>query len=67
MPNITDKPYSRKWAMIRLGAYVVGYGLLMGLRGEFEAPWVKNVMAGCAGAFLGMLLYEGQKFWRRKK
>jgi hypothetical protein len=67
MPNITDKPYSRKWAMIRVGAYVIDFGVLMGLRYEFEQYWVKNAIAGCAGAFMGMALYECQKGWRRKK
>ncbi len=53
--------------MVRVGVCIVAYGLLMGFRNEFEQFWVRNVIAGCAGAFLGMALYEGQKCWRRKE
>jgi hypothetical protein len=67
MPNITEKPQSRKWAMTRGGLCVVAFGVLMGLRSEVEQHWAKIAIAGCAGAFMGMALYECQKGWRRKK
>jgi hypothetical protein len=67
MPDIKDKPRSRKWVMIRVGLYIIAYGVLMGLRNEFEQPWTRNVFVGCAGAVMGMLLYKSQKYWRQGK
>ena len=67
MPNITEKPYRRKWAIIRVGAYCVAFGILMGLRNEFEQNWVKDVIAGCAFVFFGMAVYESQMWRRRQK
>lgn len=67
MSNIADKPNNGKSVMIRIGIYIVAYGILMGLRSEFDDFWMKTAMAACAGAFLGMALYEGQKIWRGRK
>ena len=67
MPNITDKPYRRVWAVVRVGVYCVVFGILMGLRNEFEQNWMKDVIAGCAFVFLGLAVYEGQMWRRRQK
>jgi hypothetical protein len=32
----------------------------MGLRSEFDEHWVKNLIAGCAGGFLGCALALSQ-------
>jgi len=46
---------------------IIAFGLLMGIRSEFEQNWVKTFVAGCAGAFLGVALYQTKKCWQRHK
>lgn len=53
------------WAVI--GFCVVAFGVLMGIRGEFEQLWVQTVLACCAGAFLGVALYAAQSYRALRK
>jgi hypothetical protein len=39
---------------------IIAYAILMGLRSEFDEHWVKNLIAGCAGGFLGCALALSQ-------
>jgi len=39
---------------------IIAYALLMGLRSKFEEHWIKNLIAGCAGGFLGCALALSQ-------
>jgi hypothetical protein len=46
---------------------IIVFGGLMGIRSSFEQHWVQTGIAGCAGAFMGVALYQGKKCWPRNK
>jgi hypothetical protein len=45
-----------------IGACCLAFGLLMGLRSDFEQHWAKNVLAGLAFAFMGLGIALAQKY-----
>ena len=64
MTNDADtKGYPMKTILIFVGS-VIAYGVLMGTRTEFKSPWVRALIAGCAGVFMAILL---SPLSRRKK
>jgi hypothetical protein len=52
----TNKHLNPKSTKVIIGLCIIAYGMLMGLRSEFDQHWLKNVIAGCAGGFLGCAL-----------
>jgi len=67
MTNNLDSARSRRSAIATIVLCIIAFGVFMGIRGEFEQHWVKTVIAGCAGAFLGVALYQAKKCWPRHK
>ena len=61
--------YNRSQAMMVMKISVSSHltGTIMAIRSEFEEPWVKTAIAACAGAFMGVALYQSKKFWPRAK
>jgi hypothetical protein len=38
------------------------FSVLMGMRGEFDSFWVRALVAGCAGAVLGIFVLPLRKY-----
>ena len=53
-------------AWVVIGLCVGAFGVLMGIRSEFEQLWVRTIIASCAGALLGVALYAAQWYRARK-
>jgi len=43
---------------------IILFGVLMGIREEFASIWIRMLVAGCAGAVLGILLLPVRRFRR---
>lgn len=67
MTDNPDPAHSPRGTIATIAVCIIAFGVLMGIRGEFEQQWLKTVIAGCAGAFLGMALYQTKKLWPRNK
>jgi len=67
MTNNFDSALRRSGIIIAIVLCIIAFGVLMGIRGEYEQQWLQTVIAGCAGAFLGVALYQAKKLWPRGK
>lgn len=67
MTNNLDNPRGNRGTLIIIAVNIIAYGVLMAIRSELEQPWAKMAIAACAGAFLGVALYQTKKFWPRAK
>jgi uncharacterized membrane protein YeaQ/YmgE (transglycosylase-associated protein family) len=67
MTDNLDSARNRIGTIATIVVCIIAFGVLMGIRGEFEQHWVQTVIAGCAGAFLGVALYQTKKCWPRHK
>jgi len=47
--------------IFKLVAGIVVFGVLMGIRTEFEQVWVRALVAACAGGILGWALLQARK------
>ncbi len=43
---------------------IILFGVLMGMRVEFTSVWVRMLIAGCAGAVLGIFVLPLRKYRR---
>ena len=43
---------------------IILFGVLMGMRGEFDSIWVRMLIAVCAGAVLGICVLPLRKYRR---
>lgn len=66
MTNNLDSLRGTRGTIVAIAVCIITYGVLMAIRSEFEQPWVKTTITGCAGAFLGVALYQAKKFWPRR-
>jgi hypothetical protein len=51
----------------QIAQFVVGvilFGVLMGIRGEFDSIWIRMLVAACAGAIFGIFVLPLRKFRR---
>ena len=65
MTNNPDNAHCRRGTIASIVICLIAFGVLMGIRGEFEQLRLQTVIAGCAGAFLGVALYQTKKLWPR--
>jgi len=47
--------------MIKLLVGIILFGMLMGMRDNFEGRWVRAAVAGCAGGILGWIILQCRK------
>jgi hypothetical protein len=50
--------------IIRLFVGIILFGVLMGLRDEFHSIWLRALIAGCAGAAIGIFVLPLRKYRR---
>ena len=67
MTDNPDPARSQRGTITAIVVCIVVFGVLMGIRGELEQQWLKTVIAGGAGAFFGVALYQTKKLWSRNK
>jgi uncharacterized membrane protein YeaQ/YmgE (transglycosylase-associated protein family) len=51
----------------QIARFIIGiivFGVLMGMRGEFQSFWVRALVAGCAGAVLAIFVLPLRKYRR---
>lgn len=54
-------PLWRRPQIVKLATGVGVFGVLMGLRTDFEDLWVRALVAACAGAALGWALLQARR------
>lgn len=63
--NRSDPP--SRATPVALVASILGFGLLMALRSQVDAPWQRILVAACAGALLGTAILLGRSYWAYRK
>ena len=61
------KPEAPKLTAAEIAQFVFGiilFGVLMGIRGEFDSVWVRILIAACAGAVLAIFVLPLRKYRR---
>ena len=56
-----------KVPLLQIARFICGiilFGVLMGMRGEFDSFWTRTLVAGCAGAVLGIFVLPLRKYRR---
>ena len=49
----------------QIARFIIGiilFGVLMGLREDFHSVWIRMLVAGCAGAILGVFVLPLRKY-----
>ena len=62
-----QKAEAPKVPPVQIARFICGlilFGVLMGMRGEFESFWMRALVAGCAGAVLAILVLPVRKYRR---
>lgn len=62
-----QKQEAPKFQPAQIARFICGivlFGVLMGMRGEFDLFWVRALVAGCAGAVLGIFVLPLRKHGR---
>ncbi len=60
-----QNPEAPKLTRGRIAQFVIGivlFGVLMGIRNEFASAWFRMLVAGCAGAVLGIVVLRLWKY-----
>jgi hypothetical protein len=52
-------PQGSRWVWLFLGC--IGFGVLMGWRGELQFAWVRSLVAGFAACILGLCISQFRK------
>jgi len=56
---MTPNSMGRRCGWIILGSVL--FGILMGGRAEFQSPWMRSLIAGCAAAILALCISQSRK------
>ena len=62
-----QKPEAPKLTGVQIAQFIFGiilFGVLMGIRGEFDSIWVRMLVGACAGAVLGIFVLPLRKYRR---
>lgn len=67
MANTPVGPRNSKGSLLTIIGCILAFGMLMGLRSQFQHLWVRTLIAGGAGAFLGVVIFQTRNHWRRNR
>jgi len=62
-----EKPEGPKLTAAQIAQFILGiilFGVLMGIRGEFDSVWVRILIAASAGAVLAIIVLPLRKYRR---
>jgi len=62
-----QKQEAPKVPPVQIARFICGiilFGVLIGMRGEFHSFWMRALVAGCAGAVLGIFVLPLRKYRR---